>query len=82
MTLSESPCRLRGAASERAGERSIPSLGAIEKVADCIERRYRAAVFLAAYCGLRRGECFGLARRHVIVDGERAMVRVERTRGR
>jgi integrase len=79
--LSENPCRLRGASSERAAERRIPSLAEVEKLVACIERRYRAAVFLAAYCGLRRGECFGLARRHVIVDGGRAMVRVERTRG-
>jgi integrase len=78
--LSENPCRLRGASSEKAGERRIPSLAEVERLAACIERRYRAAVFLAAYCGLRRGECFGLARRHVVVDGERAMVRVERTR--
>ena len=30
--------------------------------------------------GLRRGERFGLARRHVILDADRAVVRVERTR--
>jgi integrase len=79
--LNENPCRVKGASSERTAERRIPLLTEVEKLAACIEQRYRAAVFLAAYGGLRRGECFGLARRHVLVDGDRFMVRVERTRG-
>ena len=78
--LSENPCRLRGAASERAPERRIPSVGEIQQLADSIEPRFRAAVLLAAYAGLRKGECFGLARRHVDLDAARPTVRVERTR--
>ena len=79
--LSENPCKVRGAATERTEERRIPSLVQVEQVASAIERRYRTAVLLAAYCGLRKGECFGLARRHVLLDGAQAGVRVERTRG-
>lgn len=79
--LAENPCRLRGAATEKAQERRIPTMGEVERIADVIEPRYRAAVLLAAYVGLRKGECFGLARRHVNLDPERPSVRVERTRG-
>jgi integrase len=38
-------------------------------------------VLLAAICGLRKSECFGLARRHVELKGDYATVRVERGRG-
>ncbi|MEO6651348.1 MAG: site-specific integrase, partial [Ilumatobacteraceae bacterium] len=69
-----------GAASERARERKIPSLAEVEALATFIEPRYRAAVLLAAFCGLRRGECFGLARRHVVIGDVHSSVRVERTR--
>jgi integrase len=79
--LGENPCRLRGAASERVQERRIPTMAEVELIADVIEPRFRAAVLLAAYAGLRKGECFGLARRHVDLDDERPSVRVERTRG-
>ena len=79
--LSENPCKVRGAATERTEERRIPSLAQVEQVASAIEPRYRAAVLLAAYCGLRKGECFGLARRHLLLDGAQAGVRVDRTRG-
>lgn len=32
----------------------------VETLASAIDQRYRAAVFVAAYCGLRAGELFGL----------------------
>ena len=78
--LAENPCRVKGAASERAAERSIPTVAEVEAIVDAIDDRFRAAVVLAAYCGLRKGECFGLARRHVQLDGTRPSVRIERTR--
>lgn len=78
--LSANPCRVRGAASERAEERKIPSLHDVEALVTFIEPRYRAAVLLAAFCGLRKGECFGLARRHVTIGDLHSSVRVERTR--
>ena len=49
-------------------------------LAELIDPRFRLAVFLAAFCGLRKGECFGLARRHVLLDGSYAAIRVERSR--
>jgi len=78
--LGANPCRVRGAASERTEERKIPSLGEVEAILSFIEPRYRAAVLLAAFCGLRKGECFGLARRHVVIGAVQSSVRVERTR--
>ncbi len=78
--LGDNPCRVRGAATERADERTIPTLGEVEAILTFIEPRYRAAVVLAAFCGLRKGECFGLARRHVTIGEVQSSVRVERTR--
>ena len=37
-------------------------------------------VLLAAYAGLRKGECFGLARRHLDLRTKPPTVTVERTR--
>lgn len=79
--LGDNPCRVRGAATERVDERRIPSLPEVEALVTFIEPRYRAAVVLAAFCGLRKGECFGLARRHVAIGELHSSVRVERTRG-
>lgn len=78
--LGDNPCRVRGAATERVEERRIPSLAEVEAVLTFIEPRYRAAVLLAAFCGLRKGECFGLARRHISFGEVQSSVRVERTR--
>ena len=79
--LAENPCRVRGAATEHVDEREIPTLADVEKLLDAIEPRYRTAVLLAAFCGLRKSECFGLARRHVVLKGSYATVRIERGRG-
>jgi integrase len=78
--LGENPCRVRGAAAEKVDERRIPSLAEVEALMTVVDRRYRAAVALAAFCGLRKGECFGLARRHVMIGEVQSSVRVERTR--
>jgi integrase len=78
--LGENPCRVRGAAKEHTTERLIPTLAQVQAVADAVEPQFRAAVLLASYCGLRKGECFGLARRHVILDGPYPQIVVERQR--
>jgi integrase len=78
--LGENPCRVRGAGTERAAERRVPTVGEVQAVAAAIEDRYRVAVFLAAFCGLRRGEIFGLARRHLVLDGHHPVTVVERQR--
>lgn len=72
-----SPCQLPGAGSSRHAERIIPSPAQVEALADAMPSRLRMSVILAAYSGLRCGELFALARRHVDLDAR--TLRVERT---
>lgn len=78
--IRSNPCRIKGAAVERSAERKIPSLDEVLRLADAIEPRYRAMVLLAAFAGLRKGECYGLARRHLDLDAQPPTVTVERAR--
>ena len=78
--LAENPCRIKGAANEHAAERKIPTVAQIEQILEAIDPRYRVAVLLASYCGLRKSECLGLARRHVVLDGPHPVILVERQR--
>lgn len=78
--IRQNPCRIKGAATERSKERQIPSLEEVERLADAIEPRYRAMVLIAAFASLRKGECLGLARRHVVTDASPATITVERAR--
>ncbi|MEA2826290.1 MAG: hypothetical protein QOG43_729 [Actinomycetota bacterium] len=73
--LAVNPCTIRGAGAERSPERIIPTVGQVVDLADTVDPRYRALVLLAAFGGLRRGELFGLRRRHV--DLTRGLVTVE-----
>lgn len=59
------PCRIKGAAVEHSSERQIPPISDVLQVADAIDPCYRAMVFLAAFVGLRKGECLGLTRDHI-----------------
>jgi integrase len=56
------PCSIKGASSERSPERQVPGIGEVWKLADAIRDEYRLMVLLAAFAGLRRGECFALRR--------------------
>ncbi len=73
--LAVNPCTIRGAGAERSPERIIPTVGQVVELADTVDPRYRALVLLAAFGGLRRGELFGLRRRHV--DLTRGVVTIE-----
>ncbi|MFE9581910.1 tyrosine-type recombinase/integrase [Nocardia sp. NPDC006044] len=55
------PCTIKGAGSEGSKERGIANVTEVSALVDNITPRYRAAVLLAAWCGLRRGEIIGLA---------------------
>ncbi len=74
----DNPCRIKGAAVERSAERKIPSLEQVQALANSMAKQYRAIVPLAAYGGLRRGECLGLARRHVNLTADPPTVTIER----
>ena len=59
------PCTIKGAGTERAPERTIPTVAQVHALADAIDRRMRCLVLLAAFVGLRKGELLGLRRRDI-----------------
>ena len=61
----KNPCQIVGAGSDRAKERPVASPVEVVALVDAITPRYRAAVLMAAWCGLRRGELIGLRREDV-----------------
>jgi len=69
------PVHIKGAAAERTPERPELNWDDVRKVADVIEPRFHALVWLAATSGLRFGELTGLTRAHV--DLENRAVRVD-----
>jgi integrase len=74
--IDANPCQVAGAGASRSAERRPATPSEVEAIAAAMPDRYRAAVTLAAWSGLRAGELFGLARRHV--DIKAGTVRVER----
>jgi integrase len=78
--MRESPCRIKGAGSDRSRQRQVPTLDEVDRLANAVEPRYRGMVLLAAHAGLRKGECFGLARRHLELAAKPPTVTVERAR--
>ncbi|WP_084823781.1 site-specific integrase [Nocardia beijingensis] len=59
--ISANPCTIKSAGSDRAKERTVATPAQVAELVEKITPRYRAAVLLAAWCGLRRGEIIGLA---------------------
>ncbi|MFE3317470.1 tyrosine recombinase XerC [Nocardia sp. NPDC059195] len=59
--VAANPCTIKGAGADRAKERGIATPGQVADLVDNIPPRYRAAVLLGAWCGLRRGEIIGLS---------------------
>ena len=78
--IRENPCRIKGAATERSAERQIPTVNEVTQLAGAIQPRYRAMVLLAAFAGLRKGECYGLARRHLDLEAAPPTILIERSR--
>jgi integrase len=72
------PCTIPGAGADRAKERPTATPAQIAALVDAITPRYRAAVLIAAWGGLRRGEIVGLHREDV--DLAAGTVRVRRSR--
>jgi integrase len=58
--ITKNPCQIPGAGSDRAKERPVATPAQVAALIEAITPRYRAAVLLAAWCGLRRGEVLGL----------------------
>lgn len=74
--LPANPCQIPGAASAQHRERGTATPAEVAELAAHMPARYAAAVWLAAWSGLRYGELFALARKHV--DTAARTVRVER----
>lgn len=70
------PCQIPGAGAQRSPERSIATPAQVAQLVKATTPRFRAAVVLAAWCGLRRGEVYAL--RTSDVDLDAGVVRVTR----
>jgi integrase len=77
--VSENPCQLRAAAKPPA-PRKVQALTPVEleKVAESVPERYRAAVAVAAWCGLRFGELSELRRKDVHTDRGHTVLKIKR----
>lgn len=74
--LGSNPCRVRGASHDPRSERPLLAPATVLDLATAIEPRYRAAVLVAAFGGLRLGEMLALRRRDV--DLTTATLRIDR----
>jgi integrase len=74
----KNPCQIAGAGSDRAKERPVATPAEVVALVEAVTPRYRAALLLAAWCGLRRGEVLGLRREDV--DLAAGLVTVRRNR--
>jgi integrase len=80
----DNPCRIRGAGVSRREREIEPlSIPQLEVLVTATPERLRAAVLIAAWCGLRFGEIFELRRGDVdlaaaVIHVRRAVVRVDR----
>jgi integrase len=75
--IERNPCKDKSAGRVRSAEMRSATPEQVETLANAVPERYRAAVWLAAYSGLRQGELFGLARKHY--DPQAHTLRVERS---
>ncbi|MGW7682149.1 site-specific integrase [Kribbella sp. NPDC054772] len=75
----KNPCQIPGAGADKATERPIATLEQVAQLMTVITPRYRAAVAVAAWCTLRRGEICAL--RTVDVDLVRQEVWVRKNWG-
>jgi integrase len=72
------PCNIPGAGSDRAKERPVASVAQVAALIEAITPRYRAAVLLGAWCGMRRGEIIALKPEDI--DLQAATVTVDENR--
>ena len=70
------PCRIRGASkTSRARAIRPASLPELRTIADAMPDRWRLAILLAAWCGLRFGEVAELRRKDIDLAGDKIRVR-------
>ena len=73
--ISRNPCQIPGAGAQRSPERSIATPAEVAQLIAAMTPRLRAAVALAAWCGLRRGEICALRIGDVDLENARVTVR-------
>lgn len=59
------PCRVKGAATERLPEMRYASPEGVASILAAVEPRWQALILMAAYSGLRWGELAGLRQKHL-----------------
>jgi integrase len=75
----ENPCQIKSAGKPPKPRDVKPLTPAeLEKVAEKVPERYRAAVPVAAWCGLRFGELIELRRKDIHNEGDRVTLRIRR----
>jgi integrase len=77
--ITKNPCSVPGAGTPRAKRRPIATPAQITELVNAIGPIYRAAVILAAWGGLRRGEILALHRKDVDLEGGTVTVRRTQT---
>ena len=75
--LGRTPCQVSGAGQERSPERPTATVAEVQALADSMPDRLSLVVWLATFCGLRRGELLALRRRDL--DLLHHQVQVERS---
>jgi integrase len=73
----KNPFRVKGGGTDRVADRRIPNVDQVAALTQSMPEQYRAAVTLAAWGTLRRGEVLGLNREHI--DLRAGTVLVERS---
>jgi integrase len=76
--IAANPANIPGAGTDRAKERPIASVVQVVALIEAITPRYRAAVLLGAWCGLRRGEIMALTAQDIDLDAGTVTVRKNR----
>lgn len=72
------PANIPGAGTDRAKERPVASVAQVVTLIEAITPRYRAAVLLGAWCGLRRGEILALKPEDIDLDAGTVTIRHNR----
>lgn len=82
--IKTNPCQIRGAASASTGKKTTPPTAAeLQKMVDAMPDRYKAAIVMAAWTGVRFGELTELRRKdiEVLTEGDETTIVVKVSRG-
>ncbi|GAA2388128.1 putative prophage phiRv2 integrase [Catellatospora methionotrophica] len=76
--IARNPCQVKGAGVTKSAERPVATPAQVTALVEAINPRYRTAVLIAAWCGLRRGEIAGLRTADVDLTAHTITVRKNR----